>query len=87
MNDREILDNRSLSPNANELLEQFSQQFNSLDVTPHIKIDPNANTPPPSPADYKIESKSSESATSPFAGKLTCKIVFRFNLPKAVRKG
>lgn len=58
-----LLDNRSLSPNANNelLLEEFSQRLNQLEscsVAPKtLIVDPNANnTPPPSPADYKIDS-------------------------------
>lgn len=57
--DPEILDNRSLSPNANEMmLEEFSQRLNLLDSSLKIKNgDPNANTPPPSPADHNSDCK------------------------------
>lgn len=71
--DRVIIDNRSLSPNANELLEEFSQRLNSLDASPinKSKIDPNANTPPPSPADFKFDMKTNVTAHCPaeFPGK------------------
>lgn len=68
----QVLDNRSLSPNANELvLEEFSQRLNTLDTSPKLIVDPNANTPPPSPADYKIDSKTDTSASVPFDGKFT----------------
>ncbi|XP_068892801.1 ankyrin-3-like isoform X5 [Tenebrio molitor] len=46
------LDNRIASPNANqEVMEEITQQLNNLQSTPKLKIDRNANTPPPSPAE------------------------------------
>ncbi|RZC43192.1 Death and/or Prominin domain containing protein, partial [Asbolus verrucosus] len=50
------LDNRAVSPNANqEVLEEITQQLNNLQSTPRLKIDKNANTPPPSPAEFHFD--------------------------------
>ncbi|XP_063920116.1 ankyrin-3-like isoform X2 [Zophobas morio] len=50
------LDNRSVSPNANrEIIEEITQQLNHLQSTPKLKIDANANTPPPSPAEFHFD--------------------------------
>ncbi|XP_064215969.1 ankyrin-3 isoform X5 [Tribolium castaneum] len=50
------LDNRTTSPNANhEVLEEITHQLTNLQTTPKLKVDTNANTPPPSPAEFHFD--------------------------------
>lgn len=58
-NDLEVLDNRAIqNSNANEIFEEFTQHMNQLESTPKRKMDLNANTPPSSPAEFKIDAQS-----------------------------
>ncbi|XP_074025695.1 uncharacterized protein isoform X3 [Leptinotarsa decemlineata] len=53
----ETLDNRPMTPiNANaEVLEEITQQLNLIHSTPKVMGDPNANTPPSSPAEFGFD--------------------------------
>ncbi|KAG5900648.1 hypothetical protein JTB14_005921 [Gonioctena quinquepunctata] len=53
----ETLDNRPMTPtNANaEVIEEITQQLSHLQSTPKVVRDPNANTPPSSPAELGFE--------------------------------
>lgn len=54
--DQSQLDNRVTSPNANhEVLEEITHQLTNLQSTPRLKVDTNANTPPPGPADFHFD--------------------------------
>ncbi|XP_044258344.1 ankyrin-3-like isoform X5 [Tribolium madens] len=77
--DENQLDNRATTPNANhdEVLEEITQQLTNLQTThPKLNVDTNANTPPPSPAEFHFDKEANfTNQIHPVKGTTTSEII------------